>query len=257
MGLYYDAKPLNGVMLLLSSLSIVYYLYRVVKHINIDVLKVLAFFWKKIKWSYILSFVLIYSCVNFIIIYFSNGEKGALDMKGLLVSNILFSTTDPFVFLINHFLYFGFAVLLLILLWRKLLPQYGKYGFGFLFVLFLIIFFSLRAESRVSIMFLPFLFFPLFELINKFEIKKWVAYTYCIASLILSRFWFQINTNGIEQAFLNPGEEGYISFPAQRYFMNFAHWQSHEIYLLFLIIGFTSSLLIYWGFRTNIFIEKK
>ena len=43
--------------------------------------------------------------------------------------------------------------------------------------------------------------------------------------------------------------DNFVDFPSQRYFMSQGHWQSHEMYVVWMAITFVIGLLLYLGIR--------
>jgi hypothetical protein len=70
---------------------------------------------------------------------------------------------------------------------------------------------------------------------NQYKLTIRFALIVMVLNLLISRFWYRINTEEIVEAFSRPGLD-YLEFPAQRYFMNFGPWQSHEMYYLFMAL---------------------
>jgi hypothetical protein len=88
--------------------------------------------------------------------------------------------------------------------WKKIVHEMETSGYGYLTVMAALIIFSLDSESRHSITFLPLLLMPLGTIFNSIHIKPGFAYAVAIFSLFLSRFYYPINVEGIQQAFLKP-----------------------------------------------------
>ena len=206
-------------------------------------------------WGGLGLIVLCYVGVKYILRLLANSESGALDNFSLFKGVIESCATDPLCFIESFFCYFGPVVLIVLLLWNKTAKYIAVKGLGFFFVIALAIFFSLRPEARVSIMFVPFMVLPCMEYIDTRNLKSWVVPVYIVVSLFLSHVWFPINIEGMEAAF---GEETFAnlsSFPAQRYFMCTGHWQSHEMYALWMFVTIIIGGILYVGMRKKWFIN--
>ncbi len=187
---------------------------------------------------------------------FSNGEKGALGNFDLLKCVMVSCTTDPLCFVESFFSYFGPVVLLVILLWQQSAKYVVKNGIGYFFVVALSVFFSLRPEARVSIMFIPFMTLPVMEYIDSLDLEGWTAPIYALSAIVLSHVWFPINVEGMEAALAWENSDNYIEFPAQRYFMCTGHWQSHEMYAVWMAITIIVGGILYIGFRRKWFVAQ-
>ena len=251
---FLDAHPFNFAMFLVSTAALSVYAYLVVRHLRFNIIKETTSY-VKIYYKQIIPFILLYIVIGQIVKFVANDEPPLLGIEGMLKANFLYATTDPFVFTVNHFLYFGFAIIFIILFWKKLLRLFSELGVGFVLTMALTIFFSYRAESRVSMLFYPLIVLALVLCIKDYEIKPKNVVLFGLLSLVLSRFWFIINTPDIGEAFLHEENRNYINFPAQRYFMNMAHWQDHWVYWLFGILMVLSFILIK-KYQNKILIEK-
>jgi hypothetical protein len=154
------------------------------------------------------------------------------------------SIQAPFGFIVNHFMYYGYLIIFLCLFWKEAVNQYAKSGYSFFIIIILGLMMTVNTESRHLLSFIPFLFFPVVEVIKKYITVKF-AIIFSIMSLLLSRFWFKINVEGIEDAFVFVTHNDYAKFPAQRYFMSQGPWMSYPMYLLFLGFFVVSFIAIY------------
>lgn len=189
--------------------------------------------------------------------FFANNEAGALDNYGLMKNLLVSCTTDPLCFIESFFSYFGPVVLLVLVLWQKSVLYITNKGLGYFFVITLAIFFSLRPEARVSIMFLPFMILPAMEYIDTIELKQWVAPVYMIASIFLSHVWLPLNT-GLTEEMLGNGTYVELSqFPAQRASMCSGHWQNHEMYAMWMAITLIVGIVLYVGLRKKWFVINR
>lgn len=187
----------------------------------------------------------------------ANAEPGELTAKMTLYVIACTSMTDPFVFIESHFFFYGIGFLLALVLWRDVAKVIMRQGIGFMFVVAIWILFSIRPEARVSIMYW---IFPLMALLMALDTKSIRSYWIGIAaiiSLVMSLFWFKINVPDMEKYFDWENFEHYIDFPAQRYFMNSGHWQSHTMYYVFMSITMLCVTIIYIGIRKKWFVSSE
>lgn len=155
----------------------------------------------------------------------------------------------PFIFLENHFLYWGLLPLLCIFFWKGIVHEIEDAGYGYFVVMAALLLFSLDSESRHSITFLPLLLVPLTHILESIRITPYFASVLTFFSLLFSRFYYTINVEGIQQAFETMEMSVYKTFPAQRYFMNFGPWQSNTTYLIASAIALLSFAVLYFLLR--------
>jgi hypothetical protein len=171
--------------------------------------------------------------------------EAPISLKTMLIGRLLMPAVQaPFAFIVCNFMYYGFVIVLLCVFWGDVIKRYANYGYSFFIIIVLGLMMSVNTESRHMLSFVPFLIFPLFEVIKKYITIKF-AVVFLLLSLFFSRFWFKINVKGIETAFAFVNNDNYSRFPAQRYFMSQGPWMSYSIYLIFLGIFFVSFIAFY------------
>ena len=100
-------------------------------------------------------------------------------------------------------------------------------GFACLFGAFLVL--MLDSESRHLASLLPVLLLPLGTVLDKWDLGKFQVAALVILQLLLSHFYFPINTENL----LGQLQTGNFELPAaQRYFMNFGAYMSLKSYFL-------------------------
>ena len=172
------------------------------------------------------------------------GSKEQHSIYRQIVMMARYSTSDILVFLETHFLYLGLFFLLILLLWRRIVEIVcNNYGIGYLFVLMLALFFLIEIETRKLISFYPIMLIPLMDCLQRQKLKPSVVYSIPILCLFCSFCWLPINTPDIGLAFDKPVPT-YLEFPAQRYFMFFGPWQSHQVYLIVSLIEIITGIII-------------
>jgi hypothetical protein len=224
----------NPVMLTISLLCIYLYGYFVFKLINTSLVISVRNILKNTGWKRFLLFFIVWFSFHWLIKSLANSEH-SFGISTLLFGLVLRPTTDPFVFLECHFVYFGLMIPLLILFWKDFLKWISSLGYAFSIVMGILFIFSFTTESRTFINLIPFLLYALLISMNKHNPTLSFALIVMFLNLLISRFWYRINTEDIVEAFSKPGLD-YLQFPAQRYFMNFGPWQSHEMYYLFMAL---------------------
>jgi hypothetical protein len=218
--------------MLLSALFILFATQNLIK--KAYYLIILFFKQLNLKNTALIIFILL--LVNFIYILFAS-DKSRHSLDAFLFEMMAESLQAPLSNIINHFAYYGFAVILIMFFWRNLVAFTNQHGFSYLSIICMAFIFSIGNESRYLINFIPFIFFPIFVKLNSFPIKTYMSAIYLILSLLLSRFWFIINVNS--------------QFDWNNYMMSQGPWQPFKYYLIFLFI-FILSLSVLYFMRSRI-----
>lgn len=198
--------------------------------------------------------VLLTTCANVVL---ANGEEGALTAFQTVKLIMLSSMTDPFVFVENHFLAYGLAYLLVLLLWKDIVRIIMRLGLGYVLVVMLWALFSVRTEARVAVFFWVFPLMALLMCLDTKPLRPWAVIAAVVFSLFQARWWFPINVADMEKYLSWDNYWHYMEFPAQRYFLNFGHWQSHEMYCVFIALTVAVGLVLYVGIKKKWFVLWK
>ena len=133
------------------------------------------------------------------------------------------SIAKPFIGIISFVIWFGPAIFLAVINWKKLSEEIHKYGYGLLFFFcgFLLLF--LDSESRHTVLIYPFLCAFTLKSLDRVQLNKYFIVTFVLLSVIFSKIWLPINPI--------PEEPGNLwEFPMQKYFMNVGPWMSNQPY---------------------------
>jgi hypothetical protein len=152
-------------------------------------------------------------------------EGGSDYARNYLQQIALLSIAKPFVFIVAHAVYFGPAVILMVLLWDRVSAVVRQQGAGMVLFFLMSLFLGLNSESRQLIFAYP--FFVAF-LVKAVEPIRWGAsfyWAFGAVALVMSKFWLRINTGPLEG--LSPQE-----FPLQYYFLNHGPWMTDSTFLL-------------------------
>lgn len=252
-----DGRPETNIVYFgISVLCSCLFLFYMIQPFRISFTKTWKSFNRWKSWIGLAAFLIAYIGVGKVLDMLANNGEVTFSTKALIHNVMVSGTIDPFNFVESFFSFFGPIVLLVILLWNNSAKYITQKGLGYFFVIALAIFFSIRPEARVSIMFVPFMVLPVMEYIDTLELKNWVATVYALGSLILSHVWFPINVDGMEEVMSIETYENFSQFPAQRLFMCTGHWQSHEMYAVFMAITLICGIFIYVGMRKKWFIDN-
>jgi hypothetical protein len=233
-------KPSTELFRHIVSLCAIYlFFYGILKNINLDWKRNLAFLIHKKNWLRLGLFTITLAGFYFTIQFLSNAEP-SFGLKPFLAFLIIRPIQLPFNFLVNHFLYFGMLIPLAIFYFKEVFNASSAFGLGFVMVLFVIILLGLNSESRMIINILPLLILPVLQVLKRLTLGPIVIIGLGIINLFLSKFWYTINVPGILEAFATYNTEVYMQFPAQRYFQHFGPWQNTEMFMLYgigLVLG--------------------
>ena len=258
-GLYFPLTlPISEwevVLTCLCSCLFYYYIASAFKVSLFDTLK--ENFIGKEVWKNYACFLLCLVITTFGSKMLANTDPGALTMKSAFYVISFTSFTDPFVFIESHFMFFGLGYLLVLVFWKDIAKIILQQGIGYLFVVAIWALFSIRPEARVSIMYVVFPVMALLMYLDTKDIRPYAVSLATVFSLALSRFWFPFNAPGMEkEMIIGDNISNFLEFPAQRYFMSSGHWQSHDMYYLFMTITIIVGVIIYAGIKNKWFVKK-
>ncbi|MFL5742341.1 MAG: hypothetical protein ACJ75B_19110 [Flavisolibacter sp.] len=172
---------------------------------------------------------------------FVSGPKPAFGFKDFRLNLVLQSISDPFEFLVSHFIFFGLAVFFIILFFRKFEKQSSELGTGFMLFIYAVLFLGVGSETRQYTFALPFLIFPLCFIFEKELKRQWIPFI-ILASLLLSKIWMPLSQGQYNDKAL--------LFPDQYLFMNIGPWMIHTTYLIQLaILVVLSGVFLLFYFR--------
>lgn len=238
-----NSQQLNEKAIVLSIISIIVYIYFVIKPIKL----IPEFTNTTIKG--IIKYLFLGAA--FLVVFFTlrdslSGAGYKAQTPVTLLKAILYgSITNPLAPLICHISYYGPFIILLIIFWRKILNEIEKLGLPiFLFIgLYLVL--GLGRESRQFINAWPVFVFVGAIYLNKIKFNWTFIYVFTALSLIFSKFWFTINVPGISM------KNGLQEFPAQRFFMMNGAWMSTRMYYVHLIAAVLTFLIIFALLKIN------
>lgn len=227
----------------INSLIVSCFLFVLLFPININLKNWIATFYKNANICYLLIAVGSYLIVKYCQNWLSSGIKNEMFYDNYFLENWFLQLSKfPLGQIGSYFVYYGIFPLLLILNWNSLVKQFGQYGYGFFIIIALSVYISTYIEARFNINALPFWMLLFANIINRIELKKWILIAYPIMQLIISKFWFTINTPNILTSF----ESGNLNdFPAQRYFMQTGMWTSAKLLAVHTFVAFCLLIFIY------------
>ena len=151
-------------------------------------------------------------------------------------------------------MYFGPAIILLFLFWKKFCKTVHHYGLGLSIVVIFGFIFSFSSEGRHSTAFFPIFITFLAKALNDYN-WNWKNLSILGAiSIFYSKFWFHIN---ISRTQWDLDRNATLLFPMQRYFMHHAQYMNYQMYLVqgfFVLIAF---IAFYFLFKHKNTFSKK
>ncbi|HMG15961.1 MAG TPA: hypothetical protein VK590_10975 [Saprospiraceae bacterium] len=220
---YANINPTNKNMLWLSILIAVSYCYFIGAFFP-DFQKIKEAF-QKINWLYVIPLIGIFIFVKYLTHTYATPQPQQMSTGRYIINIMKQSVANPGVFIVSHIIYFGLIPIILIWMKTQIVAVIRANGYGLTILLIGIGFMSLGSESRQLINFYPlFVILVILALQNMKPIKPIVAYGFVIVSLLLSRFWYIIGTEGDLSTKL-------LEYPAQRYFQFFGPWMNNQVYL--------------------------
>ncbi|WP_159063545.1 hypothetical protein [Parabacteroides bouchesdurhonensis] len=235
-GFWYDHNYTSFPVLLLSVLSLMIIIYRMLKPFYIDIIATVKDILYSFRKSDILVIVIMYLLVSLITNSISNGEH-AWGVSGLAKQAAMAAVSMPFEVLEAQFRYHGLIVLYVIFCWRSLVEVYASNGYGYFGVICLGIMFMMYPEARYTIDILPYFLFPILIRINNYRIKKSVIVCFILLSILYSRFWYPYTWDN-------------------RFWQGVATYQYWNVYFLFMSIAIFFSVIIWLGYKRSWFFEK-
>ncbi len=237
-GFWYDHNYTNFPVLLLSVLSLMIIIYRMLKPFYIDIIATIKDILYSFKKKDMLVIVLMYLLVALITNSISNGEH-AWGVSGLAKQAAMAAVSMPFEVLEASFRFHGVIVLFIVCCWTTMLPLYAKRGYGYFGIICLGLVFIMYPEARWTVDILPFFMYPVLVLLSQYCIRRYVPYIFIIFSFLYSRFW-------IPDAWDNRYWTGASG--------QFQYW---DVYFIYMGIALFCVAVIYWGYKRNWFMEEK
>lgn len=155
----------------------------------------------------------------------------------------------PLIFILGHVMYYGPILFLFFFFWKPFCRTVHSYGLGLSIVIGFGIMFSLSSEGRHSTAFLPFFIVFLAKALNEHSLGWKKLLGLGILSLAFSKVWLLINAGLSWTQDIN--DTTLLSFPLQRYFMNFAPFMNLEMYLWHGLFASLSFAALYFLFKSN------
>ncbi|MDX6612638.1 MAG: hypothetical protein QOD75_1824 [Blastocatellia bacterium] len=161
--------------------------------------------------------------------FMANGEAGGWPFKSFLIHSLLVALTEPVIFLVAHAVYYGPAILLLVLFWRPFCEALARFGPGMRMALILNFLLSINAQSRYQINIVSTFFIILVCMLDRAGLKFRSLPVWVLLCLFYSKMWYTFNTGPQVD---DETMDSLLNFPLQHYFMSSGPWMSHQMYLI-------------------------
>ncbi|MBW3466699.1 hypothetical protein [Arthrospiribacter ruber] len=167
-------------------------------------------------------------------------EFGIVDfLKGIAVQG----AERPLMFLISQFAFYGILIPIILVFFSRICREAGKLGLGFMVVFILIMILVFYADAYWWVQAIPFMVLLVLKGLRRYSLVNKDIWVLSLLSLLLSKFWFKINVEDLDQYILQNTD----SWIAQRYFQHFGLMQSELVYYIYIIVFLAASALIFLG----------
>jgi hypothetical protein len=196
----------------------------------------------QIRWKRALVAGLIIGSIRLLVHYLANGVNGWEGFKPFAMYTALSSVSEPLLFLVAHVVYYGPAIILLILLWRPFCKSIEEYGIGLRLVVIINVILAIHPQSRYQINVVAIFVVFAVKLLDRSRRGVGKVLLWTLLCLIFSKVWYTFNTAPqVYDGTMN----SLLDFPLQHFFMNSGPWMSHGMYLLQGAVVLGSAAILY------------
>jgi hypothetical protein len=145
--------------------------------------------------------------------------------------------------LVHHVVYFGPIIAVAILAWRRVGATVWSWGPAATIGLAMVVVFAAGSNSRQWLHLLPLLVAATIAATDSLWTRNRL-FGFAALSLVWSKVWFHLGYDTVLD---------WHTFPNQRYFMNTGPYAANTPYLVHLIAGVTTTVLLWWMLRDRAF----
>lgn len=175
-------------------------------------------------------------------------DIGVGSLRAFGIQTLLTSLPEPLVFLVAHVVYFGPAVLLMALFWKRLCRTFTGYGVGMGLLLILNATFSVTSQSRWLINVFPVFVAVLVKTLEPDLARRGSLFLLAALCLLYSKMWYQINS---EPLVFDGTMDCLLRFPMQRMFMNLGPYMSRPAYLIQGAAAALTAIILYYFYKVR------
>lgn len=250
---FYCESATSIVGLILSIIGFTAYIAFLLYPIHFDLFDAIKHLLKSLQIGYIIGAILLAGTMYGIVHVLGNTDIDNPTNMISAIRRILWEPlTFPLKFLEGHLLSFGLVIIFFLIYYKQILQVVHNHSYGYLFCLIYIVALGSQTEVRFIINMLPFLVFAIAQVMNQYNYRKWVTPIIIVTQLILSHFWFHINTPEILATTITEDDMTYIQYPLQRMFeYSGGPWQSTENYYKWISIFIIILIIVYYLHKSN------
>lgn len=165
-----------------------------------------------------------------------------MSVYNIIKIHMIFAFARPFTTVVNHFNYYGSAILLIIIFWRRFAAFVSTFGLGVAACIFVnLAVFSMKPESRAQVHNFPWLLILISLYISQFNFSKIFYAFIIIINLVAAKLWFFFDYDYTGNKML---ADNTIDFPDQWFFMNLGMWMTERVWLWALVITVVCLVLL-------------
>jgi hypothetical protein len=143
------------------------------------------------------------------------------------------AVSKPLLAIVASVVYFGPAILVIVLHYRRFIRTALQIGNGYFFVIGgMLLLATIMTETRQLINFLPFIIVGVATMLNTASVRPVSVVLFSAISIVCSKIWLPLNFVGMQEQAANIHDGTYTIFPLQYYFMNHGPWMSMTSYLV-------------------------
>lgn len=153
---------------------------------------------------------------------------------------MVYAMQRPFIALVSHFNYFGVAISLCLIFWRKITAYISSFGPGVALTIFVSLFlFFAQAETRRLTYVFPWVLILVALFLGQYRFSNLFYTLLLIINLATSKLWllFDYGTGNDRLT------DGTLGFPSQWFLMNLGRWMTEGVWL-WLCLALSVSLLL-------------
>jgi hypothetical protein len=248
LGRYYFMIWIDKGTLYLSIAATAVYLFLVLRVALDDRRLYDALSLRSLSWRRVFVTVLILALTKIIQRSIWNGTDISVDsLRAFGIQTLLTSLTEPLVFLVAHAVYFGPAVILMALFWRRFCRTFTGYGAGMGLLLILNAAFSVTSQSRWLINVFPVFVAVLVKTLET-DLERRSLFFWAALCVLYSKVWYQINA---EPLVFDGTMDCLLRFPMQRMFMNIGPYMTRPVYLIQGAAVALTAVLLYYFYKVR------
>jgi hypothetical protein len=199
---------------------------------------------KSARWKRVLAVLLVMAFMKFVVHRFESGRiAGWSNPSEFIFYTLLSGLTEPLIFLVAHVVYYGPAIILLVLFWKPFCQSLSEFSIGLRLVVILNVILGVNPQSRFLINVVAVFVMLLVKLLDRYNLSYRVLGLLVVLSLFFSKVWYRFNTGPqVDDGTMDALQK----FPLQHFFMSSGPWMSHPMYLVQGGVTLVTGLILYF-----------